>query len=415
METLNPLESAQQQIKRAVDLLTLDPAVYEILKEPTRVLAVSVPVRMDDGHVTTFIGYRSQHTDVVGPAKGGVRFHPQVTMDEVKALSMWMTIKCAVLGLPYGGGKGGVVCDPREMSDRELQQLSRAYIQAIAEFVGPEKDIPAPDVNTNPRIMGWMMDEYSRIKGYNAPGLITGKPMVLGGSAGRGEATGRGAVITIREAAKRLGLDLKGATAAVQGFGNVGSNTAKLLHEMGVKVVAINDVMGGAYNATGIHIPEALEYSRAHKTVAGMPGTTPLTTDQLLTLDVDVLVPAALENQVNMGNVAGIKAKIVCEAANGPTTPEASRVLEEKGIFVIPDILANAGGVTVSYFEWVQNMMHFYWPEDEVNDKLERMMVSAFKHVYNMKETRGVDMRDAAYMVAIERVAEAMSARGWIN
>jgi len=415
METLNPLESAQQQIKRAVDLLTLDPAVYEILKEPTRVLAVSIPVRMDDGHVTTFIGYRSQHTDVVGPAKGGVRFHPQVTMDEVKALSMWMTIKCAVLGLPYGGGKGGVVCDPREMSDRELQQLSRAYIQAIAEFVGPEKDIPAPDVNTNPRIMGWMMDEYSRIKGYNAPGLITGKPMVLGGSAGRGEATGRGAVITIREAAKRLGLDLKGATAAVQGFGNVGSNTAKLLHEMGVKVVAINDVMGGAYNATGIHIPEALEYSRAHKTVAGMPGTTPLTTDQLLTLDVDVLVPAALENQVNMGNVAGIQAKIVCEAANGPTTPEASRVLEEKGIFVIPDILANAGGVTVSYFEWVQNMMHFYWPEDEVNDKLERMMVSAFKHVYNMKETRGVDMRDAAYMVAIERVAEAMSARGWIN
>lgn len=415
METLNPLESAQQQIKRAVDLLALDPAVYEILKEPTRVLSVSIPVRMDDGHVKTFIGYRAQHTDVVGPAKGGVRFHPDVTMDEVKALSMWMTIKCAVLGLPYGGGKGGVVCDPREMSDRELQHLSRAYIQAIAEFVGPEKDIPAPDVNTNPRVMGWMMDEYSRIKGYNAPGLITGKPMVLGGSAGRGEATGRGAVITVREAARRLGLNLKGATAAVQGFGNVGSNTAKLLHHMGVKVVAINDVMGGAYNATGIHIPEALEYSRAHKTVAGMPGTTPLTSDQLLTLDVDILVPAALENQVNMNNVAGIKAKIVCEAANGPTTPEASRVLEEKGIFIIPDILANAGGVTVSYFEWVQNMMHYYWSEEEVNDKLERMMVTAFNHVFAMKESRGVDMRDAAYMVAIERVAEAMAARGWIS
>ncbi|MCL5677152.1 MAG: Glu/Leu/Phe/Val dehydrogenase [Firmicutes bacterium] len=415
METLNPLDSAQHQLKRAVDLLNLDPSVYEILKEPTRVLCVSIPVRMDDGRIKNFTGYRAQHTDVIGPAKGGVRFHPDVTLDEVKALSIWMTIKCSVLGLPYGGGKGGVVCDPREMSDRELQQLSRAYIQAIAQFIGPERDIPAPDVNTNPRVMGWMMDEYSRIKGYNIPGLITGKPMVLGGSAGRGAATGRGAIITIREAANRIGLELKGATAAVQGFGNVGSNTAALLHEMGVKVVAINDVMGGAYNATGIHIPEALEYSRAHKTVAGMPGTNQLSTQDLLTLNVDILVPAALENQINLSNASQIKAKIVCEAANGPTTPEASKVMEEKGVFVVPDILANAGGVTVSYFEWVQNMMHYYWSEEEVNEKLERMMVSAFEHVYAMKESRGVGMRDAAYMVAIDRVAEAMLARGWIS
>lgn len=414
METLNPLESAQHQVKTAVNLLGLDTDVYEILKEPTRVLSVSIPVRMDDGRIKTFIGYRAQHTDVVGPTKGGVRFHPQVTLDEVKALSIWMTIKCAVLGLPYGGAKGGVVCDPRQMSDRELQRLSRGYIQFIAQFVGPEKDIPAPDVNTNPRVMGWMMDEYSMIKGYNAPGLITGKPLVLGGSAGRGEATGRGALIVIREAAHRLGFELSGRTAAVQGFGNVGSNTARLLHEMGVKVVAVNDIMGGIYNPTGIHIPDVLEHARVHGTVVGLPGTQPISTQDLLTLDVDILVPAALENQITMANAGSIRAKIVCEAANGPTTPEASRVMEERGIFVIPDILANAGGVTVSYFEWVQNMIHYYWTEEEVNEKLEHMMVAAFEHVHDMKREKGVEMRDAAYMVAVQRVAEAMNARGWL-
>ncbi|MHB9146017.1 MAG: Glu/Leu/Phe/Val family dehydrogenase [Symbiobacteriia bacterium] len=414
METLNPLESAQHQVKVATELLSLGPDVYEILKEPTRVLCVSIPVRLDNGHIKIFIGYRAQHTDVVGPTKGGVRFHPAVTLDEVKALSIWMTIKCAVLGLPYGGAKGGVVCDPRQMSDRELQRLSRGYIQSIAQFVGPEKDIPAPDVNTNPRVMGWMMDEYSMIKGYNAPGLITGKPMILGGSAGRGEATGRGALITIREAAKRLGLELKGLTAAVQGFGNVGSNTARLLQEAGVRVVGLNDIMGGAYNPEGIDIPAALEFARAHGTVTGMPGTEPITTQDLLTLDVHILVPAALENQITMANADSIRAKIVCEAANGPTTPEASRVMEQRGIFVIPDILANAGGVTVSYFEWVQNMIHYYWTEQEVNEKLEHMMVAAFEHVFNMKQSKAVPMRDAAYMVAVHRIAEAMDARGWI-
>ncbi|MFZ5816269.1 MAG: Glu/Leu/Phe/Val family dehydrogenase [Bacillota bacterium] len=413
-ETLNPFEIAQILIYNATRELGLPMAVYEYLKEPQRVLTVSIPVRMDNGEVKTFLGYRSQHSDVIGPCKGGVRFHPDVTLDEVKALSMWMTFKCAVMGLPFGGGKGGVICNPAELSKRELEALSRGYIRSLSQFVGPDRDIPAPDVNTNPQIMGWMMDEYSRMKGYNTPGLITGKPMIIGGSAGRGAATGRGTVICIREAAKRMGLSLRGATAAIQGFGNVGSNTALLLDELGVKVVAIVDARGGAYNPSGIHIHEAVEYYNLHGTVKGLPYTESIDSAGLFALEVDILVPAALENVITLGNVDSIKAQIIAEAANGPTTPEAARVLTEKGILQIPDILCNAGGVTVSYFEWVQNIQNYYWSEDEVNEKLEHMMTNAFNAVYNMMEERHVSMRRAAYMVAIKRLADAMGARGWI-
>lgn len=413
-ETLNPFEIAQVLIYNATRELGLPSAVYEYLKEPMRVLTVSIPVRMENGEVKTFVGFRAQHSDVIGPCKGGVRFHQDVNLDEVKALSMWMTFKCAVLGLPFGGGKGGVICKPNEMSKRDLETLSRGYIRALAGFVGPDRDIPAPDVNTNPQVMGWMMDEYSKMKGYNAPGLITGKPMVLGGSAGRGAATGRGTVICIREAAKRIGLPLRGATAAIQGFGNVGSHTAILLDEIGVKVTAIVDARGGAYNPNGLNIADAVDYYAKNGTVTGFPYSQPIDTDTLLALDVDILVPAALENQINLSNVDDIKAKIVAEAANGPTTPEAARVMTEKGILQIPDILCNAGGVTVSYFEWVQNIQNYYWPEDEVNQKLEAMMVTAFNAVYKVHEQRHVSMRRAAYMVAIKRIADAMAARGWI-
>ncbi len=413
-ETLNPFEIAQMLIYNATRELGLPMAVYEYLKEPQRVLTVSIPVRLDSGEVKTFVGYRSQHSDVIGPCKGGVRFHQDVNLDEVKALSMWMTFKCAVLGLPFGGGKGGVICNPGELTKRDLENLSRGYIRALAGFVGPDRDIPAPDVNTNQQVMGWMMDEYSKMKGYNAPGLITGKPMILGGSAGRGAATGRGTMICIREAAKRIGLNLRGATAAIQGFGNVGSHTAVLLDELGVKITAIVDARGGAYNPSGIHIADAVDYYAKNGTVMGMPYTENINTEALFGLDVDILVPAALENQINLNNVDSVKAKIVAEAANGPTTPEAARVMTEKGILQIPDILCNAGGVTVSYFEWVQNIQNYYWPEEEVNQKLEQMMVGAFNAVYKVHEQRHVSMRRAAYMVAIKRIADAMSARGWI-
>jgi glutamate dehydrogenase len=413
-ETLNPFEIAQLLIYNATRELGLPMAVYEYLKEPERVLTVSIPVRLESGEVKTFIGYRSQHSDVIGPCKGGVRFHQDVNLDEVKALSMWMTIKCAVLGLPYGGGKGGVVCNPAELTRRDLENLSRGYIRALAGFIGPDRDIPAPDVNTNERIMGWMVDEYSKMKGYNAPGLITGKPTIIGGSAGRGAATGRGAVICIREAANRIGLNLQGATAAIQGFGNVGSHTARLLAELGVKIVAIVDAKGGAYNPSGISIPDALVYYQENGTVSGLPASDPIDTPTLLGLEVDILVPAALENQITVSNAHTVKAKIVAEAANGPTTPEASRILTERGILQIPDILCNAGGVTVSYFEWVQNIQNYYWTEEEVNQKLEQMMVKAFNAVYRMHEERHVSMRRAAYMVAIKRLADAMAARGWI-
>ncbi len=413
-ETLDPFQTAQGQVRQAVAALGAPQAVFEYLREPCRVLVCSIPVQMDDGHVRSFIGYRAQHTDVIGPTKGGVRFHPQVTLDEVKALSIWMTFKCALLGLPYGGAKGGVVCDPQELSVHELEQLSRGYIRAISAIIGPERDIPAPDVNTNAKLMGFMLDEFDRLKGQNTPGLITGKPLVLGGSKGRDEATGRGCAVVIREAAQVMGFSLAGATVALQGFGNVGSNTARILSEMGCTVTAVVDAQGGAYNPNGLSIHALQEWTQEHRTVAGFPGSQPLTSEELFALPVDIIVPAALESQITARVARSVKAKLIAEAANGPTTPEGSDVLFARGIRVIPDILASAGGVTVSYFEWVQNLMNYYWPESEVQEKLERMMVDSFHAMAEMADRHAVTFRKAAFMVGIERLSQAMAARGWI-
>jgi len=412
-ETLNPFEIVRKEIKKACDKLGLGDSVYELLKEPEKVLMVSIPVKMDDGTVKTFKGFRSQHNTAIGPAKGGVRFHPNVSLDEVKALSAWMTFKCSVIGIPYGGGKGGVICNPKELSPGELERLARGYFSAISSIVGPEKDIPAPDVYTNAQVMSWFMDEFSKIKGHMCPGVVTGKPMILGGSLGRVEATGRGAVFTIREAAKKVGLDLTKATAAVQGCGNVGGVAAKLLYELGCKVVAMSDSQGGAYDQNGLVPGDVLEFKAKNKTVKGYPGSKAITNEELLELDVDILVPAALENVITSKNADNIKAKIIGEAANGPTTPEADEILTRKGILIVPDILCNAGGVTVSYFEWVQNLQNFYWTEEEVNTRLEHLMVKAFNEVYKMHEDLKVNMREAAYLVTIKRIADAMKMRGW--
>ncbi|MEW6244160.1 MAG: Glu/Leu/Phe/Val dehydrogenase [Bacillota bacterium] len=414
-EQMNPFKIVQGQIKRAVDMLELEPAVYEVLKEPMRFLEVTFPVRMDDGSVRVFKGFRSQHNDAVGPTKGGIRFHPDVHADEVRALSMWMTFKCAVLGLPYGGGKGGVVCNPKELSKGELERVSRGFFQAISQIVGPEKDIPAPDVYTNPQIMAWMVDEFSKIKESFQPGVITGKPIIIGGSLGRNEATARGCVITIREAAKKLGIEIKGARVAVQGYGNAGSIAARLMHEMGAIVIAVSDSKGGIMNPAGLDPLKVLAFKDETGSVVGYPGAEPVTNEELLELECEVLIPAALENQLTAANAGRVRARIVGEAANGPTTPEADEVLAKNGVFVIPDILANAGGVTVSYFEWCQNLYGFYWSEEEVNSRLEFMMVKAFENVYKMHTSKRVKPRDAAYLVAVDRVAQAMRVRGWLG
>ncbi|MBO2532510.1 MAG: Glu/Leu/Phe/Val dehydrogenase [Thermoactinomycetaceae bacterium] len=416
----NPFEMAQQQVAHAANLLGLDRNVTEILLHPTRVLCVSFPVTMDDGSTRIFHGYRSQHNDAIGPTKGGIRFHPDVTMDEVKALSMWMTFKCGVVGLPYGGAKGGVVCNPKQLSKGELERVSRGFIQAIASIIGPEKDIPAPDVYTNAEIMGWMMDEFSRMRQSFTPGVITGKDPIIGGSLGRDKATALGCVFTIREAAEKLGIPLEGATVAVQGFGNAGRYSALLLQELGCRIVAISDSQGGIFNPGGIDPKEAVNIkektgSVIHFTDYFSDHTRQITNRELLELEVDILIPAALEDQIHEENADRIRAKIVAEAANGPTTPEADRILYNKGIHVIPDILANAGGVTVSYFEWVQNLMNYHWPEEEVNSKLEQKMVEAYHNVYRMHQEKKVDMRTAAYMVSIARIVKAMVARGWIK
>lgn len=413
-ELTNPFEIAKGQLWSAVEALQMDLRVYEILKAPMRVMEVNIPVRMDDCTVRTFTGYRSQHIDVLGPTKGGIRFHPDVTVDEVKGLSMWMTFKTSVLGLPYGGAKGGIVVDPKRLSERELEDLSRGYIQRLAPIMGPERDIPAPDVNTNPRIMGWMVDEFDKLRGYHSPGVITGKPLVLGGSAGRLEATGRGVVITIREALKKLGIDLSNARVVIQGFGNVGQFTALILHQMGVKVAGLSDSKGSAYNPNGLNVPGVIEYRRQAGSVKGFPDSEHVAPHEFLGLPCDVLVPAALENVITAEVARNVRARVVAEAANGPATREGDAVLVDRGIFVIPDILCNAGGVTVSYFEWVQNLMSYYWDEDEVNRKLENRMVAAFHDVYHMHLARQTDMRTSAYMVAVGRIAEALAARGWI-
>lgn len=414
-ENLNVFQIAQSQIKDACDRLQLKPAVYDILKQPLRVLEVAIPVKMDDGTVKVFQGYRSQHNDALGPAKGGLRFHPMVTADEAKALSMWMTFKCAVVGLPYGGGKGGVRCNPKELSEREKERLSRGFIRAIEPIIGPEKDIPAPDVYTNAQIMGWMMDEFSKLRGYNSFGAITGKPLIIGGSKGRNEATARGCCFVIREAAAKQGINIKGARVVVQGFGNAGSIAARLMYDMGAKIVAVNDSQAGIYNPNGFDPYEVMEYKQSTGGVESFPGTSPMENQELLGLECDILIPAAMENQITEDNAQTIRAKVVGEAANGPTTPEADKILYANGILVLPDILASAGGVTVSYFEWVQNLQNYYWTEEEVIHRLEQKMVAAFDNVYNMSQEHQVNMRTAAYMVAVKQLADAMEIRGWLS
>ncbi|SHE14528.1 leucine dehydrogenase [Chlamydia abortus] len=413
IESLNPFEIVQRQIDSAAAVLDLPSHVVEILKKPKRVLAVSFSVRMDDGSVRVFEGYRSQHNDAIGPTKGGIRFHPDVTMDEVKALSMWMSFKCGVVGLPYGGGKGGVICDPHELSKGELERVSRGFMEAIADIVGPEKDIPAPDVYTTPQIMGWMMDTYSRIKGYNSPGVITGKPLIIGGSKGRNEATARGCVYTIIEALKELGRTPEQTTVAIQGFGNAGRIAADLLTEMGCKIVAVSDSKGGIYNPEGLDLKEA-ERLKDTASLLDYGAEYHISNEDLLALDVDILIPAALENVITTANADRIRAKIIAEAANGPTTPGADKILNEKGIIVIPDILANAGGVTVSYFEWVQNLMNHYWTEEEVNSKLQEKMVHSYHAVRNLAKEYNTDLRTGAFMISLLRIKEAMEARGWV-
>ena len=413
--TLNPFKISQKQLDKSAAKLDLDPQMHALLREPMRTLEVHFPVRMDDGSAKTFTGYRVQYNDARGPTKGGLRFHPDETVDTVKALAAWMTWKCAIVDIPYGGGKGGVVCNPKELSVGELERVARGYIRALGQFIGPEKDIPAPDVYTTPQIMAWMMDEFSKITGYNAPGVITGKPIPLGGSLGRGDATARGAVYTVLEAAKVLGLDLKGATVAVQGYGNAGYFAAKLMEELAEsKVVALTDSRGGVHLDTGIDPDAAFNHKKATGSVSGLTNAEAMTNEEILELDVDVLIPAAIENVITEKNAAEVKAKIIAEAANGPTTPEADEILYANGRYVIPDFLCNAGGVTVSYFEWVQNIGGFYWSLEEVHDRLKQKMTRAFHDVHKMAEEHQVDNRTAAYMVSVQRVAEVVRLRGWV-
>jgi len=407
------LNSTQIVISEALEKLGYPNEVYELLKEPIRMMTVKIPVRMDDGTVKIFTGYRAQHNDAVGPTKGGIRFHPNVTENEVKALSIWMSLKCGIVDLPYGGGKGGIICDPREMSFRELERLSRGYVRAISQIVGPTKDIPAPDVFTNSQIMAWMMDEYSRIDEFNSPGFITGKPLVLGGSHGRETATAKGVTICIREAAKKRDIDIKGARVVVQGFGNAGSFLAKFMHDAGAKVIAISDAYGALHDPNGLDIDYLLDRRDSFGTVTKLFNNT-ISNKELLELDCDILVPAAIENQITEENANDIKAKIVVEAANGPTTLEATKILTDRGILLVPDVLASAGGVTVSYFEWVQNNQGYYWTEEEVEQRLEKVMVKSFDSIYETAQVRKVNMRLAAYMIGVRKMAEASRFRGWV-
>jgi glutamate dehydrogenase (NAD(P)+) len=410
---INPFETARQQIDIVADLIGLDSGTRDGLKYPKRELTVNFPVRMDDGSYRIFTGHRVQYNMARGPTKGGIRYHPQVSLDEVRALAAWMTWKCAVVNIPYGGAKGGVICDPKKLSMGELERLTRRYASEIAPIIGPEMDIPAPDVYTDSQTMAWIMDTYSMQKGYSVPGVVTGKPISLGGSEGRGEATGRGCAYVIREAAKDINLKVKGASVAVQGFGNAGSVAASLLYdEQGAKIVAASDSKGGVYKADGFN-PHALE---AHKkktgSVVGFPGTKALSNEELLQTKADILIPAALENQITAKNADKIQAKIVAEAANGPTVPKADTVLFEKGITVLPDVLANAGGVTVSYFEWAQDIQGYFWALDEVNQRLERVMVKSYADVHQVATERKVHNRTAAYVLAIQRVVDATKIRG---
>ncbi len=415
---VNPLESAQLQIKKACDALGLEPAVYELLKDPQRVIEISIPVKMDDGSLKVFKGWRSLHNDAVGPGKGGVRFHPGVYFDEVKALSIWMTFKCCVTGIPYGGAKGGVCVDPTVLSDRELEQVARGYVRGMYRYLGEKTDIPAPDVGTSGKIMGWMVDEYCQITGAQTIGVFTGKPVDFGGSKGRNEATGFGVAVTAREAARELGFELKGARVAVQGFGNVGSFTVKNLIRLGAKVVALaewepKNGTYALYNEEGLDYDELAAYQAEHRNLVGFPGAKAMSLEDFWKTQVDVMVPAALENAIDTAQAEVLDCKLLVEAANGPVTPAADEVLARRGITLTPDILSNAGGVTVSYFEWVQNLYGYYWTEEEVEEKEEEAMVSAFKDIWAIKEEHGVSVREAAYLHSVKKVADVMKIRGW--
>jgi len=409
---INAWQVAQHQFDLAAEMLNLDPGLRRVLREPRRELTVHFPVKMDDGSVQVFTGYRVQHNLGRGPAKGGIRYHQDVSLDEVKALAMWMTWKCAVVGIPYGGGKGGVIVDPKKLSLKELEGLSRRYFSEISVLIGPERDIPAPDVNTTPQIMAWFMDTYSMHVGYTVPGVVTGKPISLGGSEGRNEATARGCVFTIVKAAQHLGMDLKKAKVAVQGYGNAGAIAAQLMAAEGSTIVAVSDSTGGIRNYAGLNPDKVLAWKKEHGTVKGFPGAEDITNADLLVTECDVLIPAAYENQITVANAAQVKAKIVAEAANGPTTPEADDILAAKGVFMIPDILANAGGVTVSYFEWVQDLNRDHWTEEDVNAKLKVIMDKAFAEVLSQSLKHKVNMRTGAYLNAVQRVADATALRG---
>jgi len=411
----NPFQVAQQQLDEAAEHLKLDGALHELLRWPLRELHVTLPVKMDDGTTKIFHGFRVQYNDARGPTKGGIRYHPDETIDTVRALAAWMTWKCAVVDIPLGGGKGGIICNPKELSDGELERLSRAYIRQVGRIIGLEKDVPAPDVYTNPQIMAWMVDEYSFLKGYNEFGVITGKPLALGGSAGRGDATARGGIYCLREAGKALGIELKGATTAIQGYGNAGSFAHKLGTELlGLKVVAVSDSRGGIYNSKGLDYEAVTAHKSKTGSVVKFPGAEAISNEALLELNVTVLIPSALESVLTEHNAAKVKAKVIVELANGPTSPEADRILFDAGCYVIPDFLCNAGGVTVSYFEMVQNAYDYYWQEDLVHERLDAKMTAAFHAVHRAAQEHQVHNRLAAYLVAVSRVAEAVKLRGWV-
>ncbi len=408
----NPFEAMSERFDRAAQLLGLNADLYAVLRVPSREIKVYIPVTMDSGHIQVFEGYRVQHNFARGPAKGGIRYAPDVTLDEVKALSAWMTWKCAVVNVPFGGGKGGIICDPKQMSNGELERLTRRYTSELMDFIGPDKDVPAPDMNTNEQTMAWIMDTFSMHARHTVTAVVTGKPVALGGSLGRREATGRGLLFTVNEAIKRYDLTPPETTVVVQGAGNVGGIAAQLFHELGYKVIAISDVGGGIYNQNGIDIPAALDHLQRHRTFDGFAGVDAVGNKELLEIECDVLAPCATENQITSENADRLKCKILAEGANGPTTPKADKILHDKGIFVIPDILANAGGVTVSYFEWVQDRMGYFWSEAIVNERLEEKMVASFNELCHFAEKHDVDTRTAAYMMAIDRVAYDTKMRG---
>lgn len=414
-ENMNPFAIAQAQLDAAAEILQLDPAMHTFLREPMREMHFTIPIRMDDGSTKIFRGFRVQYNDARGPAKGGIRFHFEETIDTVRALAAWMTWKTAVVDIPLGGGKGGVICDPRELSPGELERLSRGFMRNIARSIGLFKDVPAPDVYTNPQIMAWMMDEYEVLLGQHQPGVITGKPLEIGGSAGRGDATARGGIFTVREAAKALNMNLQGATAAVQGYGNAGTFAHLLGSQLlGLKIIAVSDSRGGILNMNGLDPNAVMAYKAENRSVVGFPGSESITNEELLELDVDVLFPSALENVITSANADRIKGKIIAELANGPTTPEADETLYANGRYVIPDFLCNAGGVTVSYFEMVQNAYQYYWPEDMVHERLDDKITRAFHAVHDLAQKRQVHNRLAAYLVAVARVAQAVRLRGWV-